>query len=63
MTDMMRLLEERKNKLKMTEVRLEKKSVVVEKVNNILDKKVRRANLVEQQRDEVLAFETNQKQN
>lgn len=61
--DMMRLLEERKNKLKMTETVLEKKAVVVEKVNKLLDNKERRANYVEKQRNEVLAFETKPKKN
>jgi len=56
-TDMMKLLEERRNKLKMTEVVLEKKSVVVEKVHKILDSKERRANFVEKQHAECLAFD------
>jgi len=59
-TDMMKLLEERRNKLKMTEVVLEKKSVVVEKVNKILDSKERRANYVEKQHAECLAFDKKQ---
>jgi len=62
-TNMMKLLEERRNKLKMTEVVLEKKSVVVEKVNNILDSKERRANYVEKQHAECLAFDKKTKKN
>jgi len=62
-TDMMKLLEERKNKLKMTEVVLEKKAVVVEKVNKILDSKERRAKNVEKQHAECLAFDKKQKKN
>jgi len=62
-TDMMKLLEERRNKLKMTEVVLEKKSVVVEKVNKILDSKERRANYVEKQHAECLALDKKPKKN
>ena len=53
---MMRLLSERKNKLKSTEDVIHKKGDVVEKVNKILDRKERRANYVTKQRDEQLAF-------
>lgn len=56
-TDMMKLLEERRNKLKMTEVVLQKKAVVVDKVHKILDSKERRANYVEQRNLECQAFD------
>ena len=42
---------------------LQKKSGVVEKVNKLLDSKERRANYVEKQRDECLAFDKKPKKN
>lgn len=60
---MMLLLDERRNKLRATVDVLQKKSGVVEKVNKLLDSKERRANYVEKQRDEVLAFDKKQKKN
>ena len=55
--NMMKLLEERKNKLKVTENVLEKRTNVVDKVNKVLDSKLRKANFVQKQRDECLAFD------
>merc|ERR1712061_595445 len=55
--NMMKLLEERKNKLKQTENVLEKRTNVVDKVNKVLDSKLRKANFVQKQRDECLAFD------
>lgn len=60
---MMLLLDERRNKLRATVDVLQKKSGVVEKVNKLLDSKERRANYVEKQRDEVLAFDKKPKKN
>jgi len=54
--NMMRLLKERKSKLKEQENVLEKRSNVVEKVNKVLDCKLRKADFVQKQRDESLAF-------
>jgi len=60
---MMLLLDERRNKLRATVDVLQKKSGVVDKVNKILDTKERRANYVEKQRDECLAFDKKPKKN
>jgi len=60
---MMLLLDERRNKLMATVDVLQKKSGVVEKVNKLLDSKERRANYVEKQRDECLAFDKKPKKN
>merc|ERR1712020_137759 len=54
--NMMRLLKERKSKLKEQQNVLEKRSNVVEKVNKVLDCKLRKADFVQKQRDESLAF-------
>ena len=55
--NMMKLLEERRNKLKVTENVLEKRTNVVDKVNKVLDSKLRKADFVQKQRDECLAFD------
>ena len=55
--NMMKLLEERKNKLKVTENVLEKRTNVVDKVNKVLDSKLRKANFVQKQCDECVVFE------
>merc|ERR1711997_724689 len=52
--NMMKLLEERKNKLKQTEN-------VVDKVNKVLDSKLRKADFLQKQRDECLAFDISHK--
>jgi hypothetical protein len=54
--DMMRLLSERRNKLKVTENVIDKKGNVVDKITKILDGKERKATFVAKQRDENLAF-------
>merc|ERR1712020_331780 len=59
--NMMKLLEERRNKLKVTENVLEKRTNVVDKVNKVLDSKLRKADFVQRQRDECLAFDISQK--
>ena len=58
---MMKLLEERRNKLKVTENVLEKRTNVVDKVNKVLDSKLRKADFVQKQRDECLAFDISHK--
>ena len=55
--NMMKLLEERKNKLKVTENVLDKRTNVVDKVNKLLEGKERRANFVQKQRDECVVFD------
>ena len=59
--NMMKLLEERKNKLKQTENVLDKRANVVDKVNKVLDSKLRKADFVQKQRDECLAFDISHK--
>ena len=59
--NMMKLLEERKTKLKVTENVLEKRTNVVDKVNKLLDSKERRANFVQKQRDECVVFDVSHK--
>merc|ERR1712183_35136 len=54
--NMMRLLTERKNKLKVTENVIDKKGVVVDNVNKILNQKKRKAQNVTKQKEELLAF-------
>ena len=54
--NMMKLLEERKNKLKQSENVLDKRGNLVDKVNKVLDSKLRKADFVQKQRDESLAF-------
>ena len=55
--NMMKLLEERKTKLKVTENVLDKRTNVVDKVNKLLEGKERRANFVQKQRDECVVFD------
>merc|ERR1711863_90476 len=50
--NMMRLLTERKNKLKVTENVIDKKGVVVDNVNKILNQKERKAQNVTKQKEE-----------
>ena len=52
----MRLLTERKNKLKVTENVIDKKGVVVDNVNKILNQKERKAQNVTKQKEELMAF-------
>ena len=59
--NMMKLLEERRNKLKVTENVLEKRTNVVDKVNKVLDSKLRRADFVEKQRLECIVFDKSHK--
>ena len=59
--DMMKLLDERKIKLKATENVIEKKGNVVDKVTKLLDSKHRRADFVQKQRDECLVFDVSHK--
>ena len=59
--NMMKLLEERKNKLKVTENVLEKRTNVVDKVNKVLDAKLRRADVVQKERDECVVFDKSHK--
>ena len=54
---MMKLLAERKNKLKSTENVIEKKEVVVEKVTKLLNSKQRKETHVTKQKEELLAFD------
>jgi len=60
---MMLMLDARRNQLRATVDVLQKKTGVVEKVNKILDQKERKANHVEKQRDECLAFDKKPKKN
>ena len=53
---MMKLLAERRNKLKITETVIVKKGNVVDNVNKILNQKEIRAKQKEKQKDELLAF-------
>ena len=55
--NMMKLLAERKNKLKSTENVIEKKGVVVEKVTKLLDSKQRKETFVSNKKEELLAFD------
>jgi len=59
--NMMKLLEERKNKLKQSEDVLDKRANLVNKVNKVLDSKLRKADFVQKQRDECLAFDLKHK--
>ena len=52
----MRLLTERKNKLKVTETVIVRKDAVHVGVNKILDRKERRAHLMEKHQKEQIAF-------
>merc|ERR1712088_1138908 len=61
--NMMKLLEERKNKLKQTENVLENRANVVDKVNKVLDSKLRKVDFVSKKRDECLAFDIKHKTN
>ena len=54
--EMQQLLQERRNKLKVTEKVIEKKGNVVDKVTKILHSKERRANYVERKRVETEMF-------
>jgi len=55
--NMMKLLEERRNKLKCTENVLETRTNVVDTVNKVIESKHRKAEFVQKQRDESLAFD------
>ena len=59
--NMMKLLEERKNKLKQTENVLDKRANVLDKVDKVLDSKLRKADFVQKARDECLAFDVSHK--
>jgi len=54
--NMMKLLSDRKMKLKVTENVIDKKVAVVDGVNKILERKERRAHYTQKQRDEQIAF-------
>ena len=60
---MMLMLDARRNQLRATVDVLQKKTGVVDKVNKILDQKERKANYVEKQRDECMAFDKKPKKN